>query len=71
MDVWFFDQRITFPDTPLEHWEQYYDIFPEYFAKPYFLLNLGVFLMRSGGKTLVADTGVWTAWSDVGCGYTG
>ena len=52
-----FDQRITFPDTPLEHWEQYYDIFPEYFAKPYFLLNLGVFLMRSAGKTLVADTG--------------
>ena len=52
-----FDQRITFPETPLEHWEQYYDIFPEYFSKPYFLLNLGVFLMRSAGKTLVADTG--------------
>ena len=52
-----FDQRITFPDTPLEHWEQYYDIFPEYFAKPYFLLNLGVFVMRSAGKSLVADTG--------------
>ena len=52
-----FDQRITFPETPLEHWEQYYDIFPEYFAKPYFLLNLGVFVMRSAGKTLVADTG--------------
>ena len=52
-----FDPRITFPETPLEHWEQYYDIFPEYFSKPYFLLNLGVFVMRSGGKTLVADTG--------------
>ena len=52
-----FDPRITFPDTPLEHWEQYYDIFPEYFSKPYFLLNLGVFVMRSAGKTLVADTG--------------
>ncbi len=52
-----FDPRITFPKTPLEHWEQYYDIFPEYFSKPYFLLNLGVFVMRSGGKTLVADTG--------------
>ncbi len=52
-----FDPRITFPETPLEHWKQYYDIFPEYFSKPYFLLNLGVFVMRSGGKTLVADTG--------------
>ena len=52
-----FDPRITFPETSLEHWEQYYDIFPEYFSKPYFLLNLGVFVMRSGGKTLVADTG--------------
>lgn len=52
-----FDPRITFPETPLHHWEQYYDIFPEYFSKPYFLLNLGVFLMRSGDKTLVADTG--------------
>ena len=52
-----FDPRITFPETRLEHWEQYYDIFPEYFSKPYFLLNLGVFVMRSRGKTLVADTG--------------
>ena len=52
-----FDPRITFPETPLEHWEQYYDIFPEYFSKPYFLLNLGVFVMRSGGKNVVADTG--------------
>ncbi len=52
-----FDPRITFPETPLEHWEQYYDIFPEYFSKPYFLLNLGAFVMRSSGKTLVADTG--------------
>ena len=52
-----FDQRITFPETPLEHWEKYYDIFPEYFAKPFFLLNLGVFVMDSGGKKVVADTG--------------
>ena len=52
-----FDPRITFPETPLEHWEQYYDIFPEYFSKPYFLLNLGVFVMCSGGKNVVADTG--------------
>ena len=52
-----FDPRITFPETPLEHWEQYYDIFPEYFSKPYFLLNLGVFVMHSGGKYVVADTG--------------
>ena len=52
-----FDPRITFPETPLEHWEQYYDIFPEYFSKPYFLLNLGVFVMHSGGKNVVADTG--------------
>ena len=52
-----FDPRITFPETPLVHWEQYYDIFPEYFSKPYFLLNLGVFVMHSADKTVVADTG--------------
>ncbi len=52
-----FDPRITFPETPLEHWKIYYDIFPEYFAKSYFLVNLGVFVITSGGQQIVADTG--------------
>lgn len=52
-----FDPRITFPETPLEHWEPYYDIFPEYFSGQFFLLNLGVFVMSSADKKIVADTG--------------
>ena len=66
-----FDPRLMFPDTPLEHWSHYYDIFPECFSGKHFLMNLGVFVMSSGGKNVIADTGIWSAWEDVGFGYFG
>lgn len=52
-----FDPRLMFPETPLEHWSHYYEIFPECFSGRHFLMNLGVFVMSSGGKNVIADTG--------------
>ncbi len=46
-----------FPETPLEHWSHYYDIFPQCFSGQHFLMNLGVFVITSGGKNVIADTG--------------
>ena len=61
-----FDPRLMFPETPLEHWSHYYEIFPECFSGQHFLMNLGVFLMSSGGDQIIADTGIWSAREDVG-----
>ena len=52
-----FDPRMMFPETSLEHWSHYHDIFPECFSGQHFMMNLGVFLMSSGGKQVIADTG--------------
>ncbi len=52
-----FDPRLMFPDTPLEHWSHFYDIFPECFSGRHFLMNLGVFVMSSARKNVIADTG--------------
>ena len=52
-----FDPRMMFPETPLEHWSHYYEIFPECFSGQHFLMNLGVFVMSSDGKNVIADTG--------------
>ncbi len=52
-----FDPRLMFPETPLEHWQHYYDIFPECFNGQYFLMNLGVFVIRARDKQVIADTG--------------
>ena len=52
-----FDPRLMFPETPLDHWSHYYDIFPECFSGQHFLMNLGVFVMVSGGKNVIVDTG--------------
>ena len=52
-----FDPRLMFPDTPLEQWSHFYDIFPECFSGQHFLMNLGVFVMGSSGKNVIADTG--------------
>ena len=52
-----FDPRLMFPETSLEHWSHYYEIFPECFSGQHFLMNLGVFVMSSGGKNVIADTG--------------
>ena len=52
-----FDQRILFPDVPLEAWEQFHDRFPEYFSGQHFRNNLGSFVFSSGGHNVIADTG--------------
>jgi glyoxylase-like metal-dependent hydrolase (beta-lactamase superfamily II) len=52
-----FDQRVLFPDVPLEAWEPFYDRFPEYFSGPHFQNNIGAFVFSSNGKSVIADTG--------------
>ncbi len=52
-----FDPRLMFTETPLDRWSHYYDIFPECFSGQHLLMNLGVFVMVSGGKNVIVDTG--------------
>lgn len=52
-----FDPRVLFPDTPLEAWEPFYDRFREYFSGQMFRNNVGSFLLQSGDRTVMADTG--------------
>lgn len=52
-----FDPRILFPDVPLDDWAQFYDRYPEYFNGPHFQNNIGAFIVSSGGKNVIADTG--------------
>lgn len=53
-----FNPRILFPNTPLEAWEPYYDIFPECFDGKFFRTNLGSFAINTKDKVIVADTGL-------------
>jgi glyoxylase-like metal-dependent hydrolase (beta-lactamase superfamily II) len=60
------DQKALFPETPLSLWAQYRHRFPDCFIddagpdrdKTWFHTNIGVFLVRSGGKTVLCDTGL-------------
>ena len=52
-----FDPRTLFPDTPLEAWAPFYDRFPEYFSGQMFRNNVGSFILQSGDRTVIADTG--------------
>ena len=50
--------HMLFGDTPEEVWEPYRQRFPEAFDDKGFTLNLGSFVIRSGDRTLLVDTGV-------------
>ncbi len=52
------DPTILFPETPLEAWEQYYDIFPEFFHGKHFKVNLGTFVISNNDASIVVDTGL-------------
>jgi len=60
------DQQALFPETPLSLWEQYHTRFPQCFIDierdgkkhNWFNTNIGVFAIRSGGKTVICDTGL-------------
>ena len=51
------DPTILFPETPIEAWKPFYDIFPEYFEGKYFKVNLGTFVISNSDQSIVADTG--------------
>ena len=52
-----FDPRVLFPEQPIDVWEPFYDRFPEYFKGQFFQNNLGSFVITSGERRVVADTG--------------
>jgi glyoxylase-like metal-dependent hydrolase (beta-lactamase superfamily II) len=60
------DQQALFPETPLALWDQYRARFPECFIdieaaggrKTWFNTNIGVFAIKTGGKTVICDTGL-------------
>ena len=53
-----------FPETPGHVWEGYRERFPEAFDADGFLVNLGSFLVRSGGHLVLVDTGLgpYSTW---------
>ena len=50
-------QRL-FPETPEEIWTPYRSRFPEAFDANGFMINLGAFLVRTGGRMVLVDTGL-------------
>ncbi len=60
------DQAALFPETPMSFWEPYESRFPGSFIggqgpsrdKKWFNTNLGVFLIKSAGKSVICDTGL-------------
>jgi glyoxylase-like metal-dependent hydrolase (beta-lactamase superfamily II) len=61
----------AYPDVPAEEWAPYRELYPELFADDHWRLACGNYLLRSGGTTVLVDTGVgppglwdWTALSE-------
>ncbi len=62
------DYGEAYPDVPAEEWEPYRALYPDLFAGDSWRVPCGCFLVRSGGTTILVDTGVgppglwdWTA----------
>jgi len=53
-----FPTRHLFPETPETVWDGYRDRFPEAFDSHGFFINIGVFLVASGDRNLLVDTGL-------------
>jgi len=51
-------RKLLFPDTPEAIWDKYKDRFPGSFNENGFLINLGVFLIKSSTRTILVDTGL-------------
>jgi len=49
---------LLYPETPEEVWDGYRDRFPRAFHQEGFLINLGVFVLKSGMRTVIVDTGL-------------
>lgn len=53
-----FPTRYLFPETPASVWTAYRERFPDAFRDDGFLTNIGVFLVRSAGRSVLVDTGL-------------
>lgn len=65
------EYREVYPDVPADAWEPYRALYPDLFAGESWRLPCTSFLVRSGGVTVLVDTGVgppglwdWTAESE-------
>lgn len=57
--------RRLFPETPEEVWDAYRGRFPGAFDGKGFCTNIGSFLVRTAGRTVIADTGLGR-WGHLG-----
>ena len=46
-----------FPTAPAEAWAPYKESYPDAFDGDYMLIEIGCYLLRSGGRTILMDTG--------------
>jgi glyoxylase-like metal-dependent hydrolase (beta-lactamase superfamily II) len=58
----------AYPDVPADAWEPYRPLYPELFSGTRWRLPVAVHLVRSGGATVLVDTGVgpaglWDFWA--------
>lgn len=53
-----FPSPMMFPDIPMEHFEEYREHYPACFGKIGLFADCGGYVVRSGGKTIVVDTGM-------------
>ena len=50
--------REVYPETPAEAWEPYRELYPDLFAGSRWRLPCTCYLVRSGGRVVLVDTGV-------------
>ena len=46
-----------FPTAPAEAWEPYKQLYPDAFQQDHMLIEIGCYLVRSEGQTILIDTG--------------
>ena len=54
----FGDLAVLYPETPLNAWDPYRELYPELFAGERWRLPCTIYLIRTGDETILVDTGV-------------
>jgi glyoxylase-like metal-dependent hydrolase (beta-lactamase superfamily II) len=58
------DLEELYPAVPLEAWEPYREVYPDLFSGDRWRLPCTCYLVRSGGRTILADTGLGPSFWD-------
>lgn len=60
------DLTKTYPDVPIDAWQPYRDLYPDLFAGDRWRIPCTCYLVRSGGRTILVDTGTGPpgTWDD-------